>query len=170
MSAPVDPSSAIGSPEPEAMYESSEGEDEENNTQRHPIPIRGQRSESEEGEDAEREDSVGLLSNAPSPRTSLAALRQRANSLTGGLAGRLTGSHSSVDLNRRSRTGTDASANSHERSAAHSMIQSHSGSSDAAGSRSRLSSHVESVGSPRSDPRFIGSDPHSLSPESSTLR
>ena len=88
-------------------------------------------------EEAERQDSVGLLSAAPSPRASLANLRHRASGLS---------------LHRRSngsRSGSGASAphsRSRTNSASHSRSRTNSGTSLSDAARSRAQSLIQSLG------------------------
>ncbi|KAH9847788.1 hypothetical protein C2E23DRAFT_741008 [Lenzites betulinus] len=117
----TDPSAHFG-PIPIGSFESSEGEYEPDDSLMDVPEAEGSL------EEAERQDSVGLLSNAPSPRVSLVNLRHRASALSlhrrsNGSRSGSNASHTHSNSNSRSRT-TSGTGSESARSRAQSFIQS----------------------------------------------
>ncbi|KAI0631423.1 hypothetical protein C8Q77DRAFT_1227050 [Trametes polyzona] len=117
----TDPSNTFG-PIPIGSFESSDGEYEPDESLMDVPEAEGSI------EEAERQDSVGLLSNAPSPRASLVNLRHRGSALSlhrrsNGSRSGSGASHSHSQSNSRSRT-TSATGSESARSRAQSFIQS----------------------------------------------
>ncbi|KAH9915584.1 uncharacterized protein BXZ73DRAFT_54228 [Epithele typhae] len=135
-SAATEPNTTFG-PIPIGSFESGDDDDDDDIDTHHDIQDESL-VEVPEGdgssEEAERQDSVGLLSNAPSPRTSLANLRQRASALA---------------LHRRANGSRSQSSGSQPRSrsnSAHTRSRTNSGTSLSSATRSRAQSLIHSLG------------------------
>jgi len=115
-------------------------------------------------EEAEREDSVGLLSAAPSPRTSLIGLKHRPSNLSRRRNGSSSGSNSRSPSQGRSQVGSIYSSS---RSRTQSLIQ-----SMGAASRSSLDlvrSRAQSLARLSDSPYHSNSDALPSSPENNTF-
>lgn len=134
----TDPSATFG-PIPIGSFESDgEGEDEDDHAYTYEHDLNDESlievPEAEGSvEEAERQDSVGLLSAAPSPRASLANLRHRASGL------------SQHRRSNGSRSGSGASA-SRSRTNSNSRSRTNSGTSLSDAARSRAQSFMQSIG------------------------
>ena len=150
----TDPSATFG-PIPIGSFDSEEeDEDEHDHEHEHDHDLDESLMEVPEPEgsieEAERQDSVGLLSAAPSPRASLANLRHRAS----GLAGARRRSHGS-------RSNSGASQTHSSRSRSRSRTNSTTSLSEAA--RSRAQSFIQSLGAAsRSSIELVRSRTNSL--------
>ncbi|PVF99342.1 hypothetical protein CPB86DRAFT_292115 [Serendipita vermifera] len=149
------PGSSLHEVAPEPAQEYSDAEEDGNDHAEEEVAAAAAAAGSGGSQDGEEhEDSVGLLSNAPSHQGSLAALRQRAASLTDSihrLRTRSQGAASQSNSNSGSGSGSNRSrtrslVTRQQRPESHAMSSLGSGSRSRSRSRSRTSSLVPVIG------------------------